>query len=183
MPNYQQGYEEGRNEHRYSAHSTRVVGRGLGALIGWGFVLGSRVVVQALVAAPFITLGFIILAPMDFLGPVFGIPRLMGMGLVAFLAYAGLYWLKGLVVALRHRRGGLWVLPFLVCVTLACLLPGYLAHLVVAHSLPAASPVWGWAVGAALALFAYCRYRFTENSAPKLVEGFYRRGYQWGAAR
>ena len=66
---------------------------------------------------------------------------------------------------------------------LACLLPGYLAHLVVAHSLPAASPVWGWAVGATFALFAYGRYRFTENSAPELIAWFYRRGYRWGNAQ
>jgi hypothetical protein len=164
MPNYQQGYEEGRNEQRYSAKTSRMVGQGLGTLIVGAFVLGTRLVVEALVAAPFVMLGFIIMAPMDFLGPVLSAPRLVGMLLVGFLAYAGLYWLKGLVVALLNRRGWLWLLPFLVCVVLACLLPGYLAHLLVVHSLPAVGVGWSWGIGAAVALFTYGRYRFTSGA-------------------
>ena len=179
MPNYQQGYEQGRNEQRYSAHTSRVVGQGIGTLIAWVFILGTRVAAEALITAPFIILGFVAVAPLDFLGPMLGAVRLVGMGLVAYLSYAGLFWLKGLVVALRHRRGRLWLLPFSVCMALACLLPGYLAYRLVTHALPTANPVWGWGVGVAFALFAYGRYRFTENSAPKLIDWSYRRGYRW----
>ncbi|MFC7670595.1 hypothetical protein ACFQT0_26850 [Hymenobacter humi] len=53
MPNYQQGYEDGRNEQRYSAHTSRQFGQGMGTLVAWVIIAGTRLAVEALVAAPF----------------------------------------------------------------------------------------------------------------------------------
>ena len=90
MSDYQRGLDEGRNE-QHSYQASRQLGQGLGQLIGWVLVAGSRVVVEVLLAAPFLMLGFVVMAPLDFLGPVLGAVRLLGIGVVAYLFYAGLY--------------------------------------------------------------------------------------------
>lgn len=178
MSDYQRGLDEGRNE-QHSYQASRQLGQGLGQLIGWVLVAGSRVVVEVLLAAPFLMLGFVVMAPLDFLGPVLGAVRLLGIGVLAYLFYAGLYWLKGLVVAQHRREGWLWLLPFSVCVAVTCLLPGWLVRMFITSSFPPASPLWGWGLGIAFALFAYGRYRFTEDIAPSLALWSYRRGYNW----
>lgn len=178
MSDYQRGLDEGRNE-QYSYQSSRQVGQGLGKLIGWVLIAGTRLAVEVLLAAPFLMLGFVVMAPMDFLGPTLGAVRLLGIGALAYLFYASLYWLKGVVIALQQRAGWLWLLPFSVCVAVTCLLPGWLVRLCITSSFPTASAVWGWGLGAAFALFAYGRYRFTEDVAPNLALWSYRRGYHW----
>ena len=178
MSDYQRGLDEGRNE-QYSYQASRQLGQGFGQLIGLVLVAGSRLVVEVLLAAPFLMLGFVVMAPLDFLGPVFGAVRLLGIGAMADVFYAGLYWLKGLVVAQHRREGWLWLLPFSVCVAVTCLLPGWLVRLFITSSFPMASPTWGWGFGAAFALFAFGRYRFTGNIAPSLALWSYRRGYNW----
>ena len=81
--------------------------------------------------------------------------RLNDVQVLAYLLYAGLYWLKGVVVALRQRAGRLWLLPFGLCVAFACLLPGLVVHSFFNGSV---SQLWAWGLGAAFACFAYNRY-------------------------
>lgn len=168
MSNYQQGYDEGRNDRRTA--------QAFGALVGGMFVLMVRGFVALLLASPFLGLAVLVLTPVEMLGPGFTKERLACIGVIAYLLYAGLYWLKGIVVGLRQRAGWLWVLPFALCVAFACLLPGLAVHAFLGKS---ASPLWAWGLGAAFAAFAYSRYRFTEDYAPAVALWSYRFGYRW----
>ncbi len=178
MSRYDQGFEDGRN-HQRSIRAARQLGGGIGALVVSGIFLASSFALLALVAAPFLLVGLTVLAP--FKCPIMSPAHLAGIGIVAFLAYAALYWVKGVSVGLHQPgRGGWWLLPFLGCVSEACLLPGWLLRSVVVHSFPSADPFWGWGLGAGFALLVYSRYRFTAHSAPKPVYWAYVRGYRLG---
>jgi hypothetical protein len=177
---YEQGYEDGRNERR-SIEATAQLGRGIGSLMMAGVVLAFSCTLIALVAAPFLLVGFLVLTPFDFLGSTTSSMRLTGVGITSFLSYAGLYWVKGLALGLRQAgRGKWWWLPFLFCVLTACVLPAWLFRAVFMHTFPAAGPSWGWGLGAGFFLLAYGRYRFTQPGAPGWVRWAYVRGYRLG---
>lgn len=168
MSNYQQGYDDGRNDRRTA--------QAAGALAGGMFVLIIGGFVALLLASPFLGLAALALTPVKMLGPGFTNERLACIGVIAYLLYAGVYWLKGIVVGLRQRTGWLWMLPFALCVAFACLLPGLVVQAFLGKSV---SPSWAWGLGAAFAAFAYSRYRFTVDYAPAVTLWSYRLGYRW----
>jgi hypothetical protein len=179
MSDYQAGYDEGRAAHQ-SAQATRQLMNGMGSLIGIVVMLGSRLLVEVAVAAPFLLVGFAAASPFDFLGGPLSLGRLLIVALTGYLGFSAIYWLKGVVIALGQRQGWLWVLPFAVCVLVTCLLPALLVQGFIRHAFPTAAPLWSWGLAAALALFAYGRYSFLRDSAPGIALWSYRRGYRWG---
>ena len=171
---YEDGYSAGRTRHRPGATGVAVVNLLFG-LVRPVTALGTA----ALLAAPFALVGFGLAAQFPFLGAAFSLTRLVASATGAYLFFAALYWLKGVGIGLRTRRGGLWLVPLALCVGFACLLPGLLVQLAVSHQFPAVGLAWSWSLGAAFALLAYRRYHFTENSAPAVIHWSYQSGYRW----
>ncbi|MCR5890731.1 hypothetical protein LRS06_23680 [Hymenobacter sp. J193] len=177
MSDYEDGYEVGRNAPniRQSYQNGKAIGNGLAVVLGLGF----RLVVETLVLAPFLVLGLVLTTNLDFLGPGFGYARLLSIGALAYGFYALLYLLKGVAIGLRLRGTRHWLLPFTLCLLVACFIPSLLLHLFIVHTVKAAHPVLVWVVPGLFALYTYSRYRFTEDIAPNLVLWAYRRGYHW----
>ncbi|MCR5890421.1 hypothetical protein LRS06_22090 [Hymenobacter sp. J193] len=177
MSDYDEGYEAGRNAPniRQSIQNGQAIGKGLATVLG----LGLRLLVEVLVLAPFLVLGLILAMELEFLGPGFGFARLLCIGVLAYSFYALLYLVKGVAIGLRQRGSRRWLLPFTICLLVACLVPAWLLHLFVVHTAHVTHPVLVWVVPALFALYTYSRYRLTEDVAPNTVLWAYRRGYQW----
>ena len=177
MSDYEDGYEAGCNTPniRQSYQNGKAIGNGLAGVLGRGF----RLVVETLVLAPFLVLGLVLTTSLDFLGTGFGYDRLLSLGALAYGFYALLYLLKGVAIGLRLRGTRRWLLPFALCLLMACVVPAVLLHLFIVHPVKAAHPVLVWVVPGLFALYMYSHYRFTEDIAPNLVLWAYRRGYHW----
>lgn len=179
MSDYDEGYYAGQ---RAGAGHSYQSGKAAGALLGLGLVVGLRLAVESLVAAPFLLVALALTTPLGFLGAGYTEARLLAIGAVAYFLYALLYCLKGVAVASRLRGGWRWLLPFAGCLAAACLVPALLLHLFIGRAAPATSPAIAWGLPALFAGLAYVRHRFTDDYAPGWVLWSYRLGYQWTAS-
>lgn len=179
MSHYQHGYDAGHSQH-YPTQTARHLLVDTGSLFSAVGSLVVRLLVGVTLASPFLLLGGLVAAPFPALGGQLGLGRLLVVGGVGYLAFAALYWLKGIVVALVQRGGRLWLLPLALCVGITCLLPALLVRSFVLHSFPSAGAGWGWGLAVAFGLFAYRRYDFKQATAPVAARWSYRRGYLWG---
>jgi len=177
MSEYDDGYNAGRNAP--NIRESYQNGKAIGNMAVGGVALAFRLVVETLVASPFLLFGWMATMSWSFLGPGFGTTRFVGIVAVAYLFYALLYVLKGVAIASRLRGGRRWLVPFILCLVVACLVPGWLLHLLIVHFVPTVNPFLAWGISALFMLFVYNRYRFTEDYAPNLGLWAYRRGYQW----
>lgn len=176
MSDYDQGYYAGQ---RASAGHSYQSGKAAGTLLGLGLVIGFRLAVETLVAAPFLLVALALTTSLDFLGTGYTEARLLSIGALAYFFYALLYCLKGVAVGSRLRGGWRWLVPFAVCLTTACLVPALLLHLFIVRAAPATAASVAWGLPAMFALFAYVRHRLTTDYAPGWVLWSYRLGYRW----
>jgi len=180
MSDYEEGYLAAQN-----AHGNHHSGKATGALLGLGVLavvrlvpLALRLLIETVVSVPFILLALAVTYPMDFLGSRYSDARLLSIAAVTYVGLALLYWLKGVAIALRLRGGRLWLLPFAVCLTVVCVVPAVLLHLLIVYAVPTASLVVAWLVPVGFAWFTYNRYRFSQDYAPTFTLWAYRLGYR-----
>ena len=180
MADYEEGYLAAQNAHgnRHSAKATGVL-VGLSALVVVRLVpLALRLLMETIVSVPFILLALAVTYPLDFLGSRVSEGRLLSIAAVTYAGLALLYGLKGVAIALRLRGGRLWLLPFAVCLSVGCLVPAVLLHLLILYAVPTTSVLVAWLVPVGFALFTYNRYRFTQDYAPTFTLWAYRLGYR-----
>lgn len=181
MSDYEEGYLAAQNNQGGNYHSSKAAG----ALLGAGVVgavrlvpLALRLLVETVVAAPFLVLALVVTHPLDFLGARYSGARLLSTAAVAYGALALLYYLKGVAIALRLRGERSGALLLAGCVVVSVVVPALLLHLLIDYALPPAGRLVRWGLPVAFGLFAYNRYRFTQDYAPPFTRWAYRRGYQ-----
>jgi hypothetical protein len=181
MSDYEDGYLASQNNQGGNYQSSKAAG----ALLGAGVVgavrlvpLALRLLVETVVATPFLILALVVTHPLDFLGSRYSIPRLLSIAAVAYGALALLYYLKGVAIALRLRGELSGSLLLATCVVLSVIVPALLLHWLIDYALPTARMLVSWGVPLAFGLFTYSRYRFTQDFAPTFTLWAYRLGYR-----
>jgi hypothetical protein len=181
MSDYEDGYLAAQNNQGGKYHSSKDAG----ALLGGGVLaavrlvpLALRLLVETIVAAPFLVLALVVTHPLDFLGTRYSSARLLSIAAVAYGALALLYYLKGVAIALRLRGDSAGSLLLAGCIVVSVIVPALLLHWLIVYSLPTASLLASWGVPLAFGLFTYTRYRFTQDFAPTFTLWAYRLGYR-----
>lgn len=179
MSDYEDGYLAAQNNQGGNYHSSKAAG----ALLGAGVVgavrlvpLALRLLVETVVAAPFLVLALVVTHPLDFLGTRYSSARLLSIAAVAYGALALLYYLKGVAIALRLRGERSGSLLLAGCIVVSVIVPALLLHLLINYSLPTASLLVSWGVPLVFGLFTFKHYHFTQDYAPTFTLWAYRLG-------
>ena len=108
---------------------------------------------------------------------------LIWLGLVlvfAFFIYLFLFFLKGMMIALKSRGNFLWLLLFALCVMYTCVAPVWISfddiEKLMLHLSKEEAPTLTWLFSAAMAGYIYSRYQFLLNIAPAIAAVPYQAG-------
>ncbi|GAA4017672.1 hypothetical protein GCM10022408_34130 [Hymenobacter fastidiosus] len=188
MSDYEDGYLAHQNTRSHSSghRDAYQTGKALGSLLRGGGRVGGGllssvgpVLADMLAAAPLLVLAFLLTAPLDFLGPYGSLPRLLAILAVGYCFYALVYCIKGLAVSLRLRGGWLWLLPLVLVVLAAVVVPALLLHQFTVRVVPNVPAVSAWGLPLVFVVVAFFRYRFLTDYAPFYALWAYRLGYGW----
>jgi hypothetical protein len=104
-------------------------------------------------------------------------------GLIVIFAiclYQLLFFVKGMIIGLRHRNNLFWILLFILCITFTCILPVWFAfdtiHFYAEEWSTKSADILTWVFAMAFGLFIYSRYHFLTNIAPLAAYPAYQMG-------
>lgn len=170
---YYQGYED--------AMRQRQVRRSTG-LIGWLFRIALSIVYGAFIYAPLLLLSYMLVKEM---APLYSDDVFVKIGLtmiVCYLLFSLIYFLKGVLIALRNNKANTWLIVFVLCVLVTSgaqamltqdFFQGFFAERSVANYL-----VWSWLGAGAVGALIYSHYQFLTNVAPRSVFWSYQLGFR-----
>lgn len=102
--------------------------------------------------------------------------------LFTYLIFCTIYFLKGTVIGLRANNRKLWILPWVICVLLCCIVPAFIVKSVVAGMFNFREREGmmciglSWAAFILFSLYTYGIYQFKTPTAPKVLHW----SYAWG---
>lgn len=169
---YYQGYDDAMRQAR--------VTRGSGL---FGFLL--RIVIcllySAFIYVPLLIVSFILAESMSNL---YSNDIYIKLGLtlgIGYLMFAGIYFLKGLLIGLRQNNHLSWVLLFVLCILLTCGVQSIGAHSILqdffASRNVANHGLWSLLGAGVVALLIYSHYQFLSNVAPRFTFWSYKLGF------
>lgn len=102
--------------------------------------------------------------------------------LFTYLLFCIIYFLKGTVIGLRANNRKLWILPWVICVLLCCIVPAFIIKSAVAgmfnpterQGMMCLGISWGAFI--LFSLYVYGIYQFKTPAAPKILYW----SYAWG---
>ncbi len=104
----------------------------------------------------------------------------------SYLIYCLVFFLKGLMLALKSNGRTFWVLLYVLCIGITCILPFFFVYQLFS-SFSVKNPqseqelmIWGLAVGGVVAYLAYQKYKFLTDIAPRSVFWAYNAGFKVG---
>ena len=102
--------------------------------------------------------------------------------LFTYLIFSIIYFFKGIIIGLRTKKKKLWILPWVFCVILCCIVPALIVKSIVAgmfnlreqQSILSLGISWGAFI--LFSLYTYGIYQFKTATAPKILYW----SYSWG---
>ncbi|MEO8405638.1 MAG: hypothetical protein ABI480_13615 [Chitinophagaceae bacterium] len=98
--------------------------------------------------------------------------------------YVILFFIKGIIIALRYRNNYWWLVFFAIAVSFSCVLPAWLAFGTVQSLVTFFHTGYenqlSWIIIIAALLLFYSRFNWLTDQAPKLANTFYRLGFHLG---
>jgi len=100
--------------------------------------------------------------------------------ILAIILYYCIYFLKGVLIALKYNQNLFWVSLFLCCVLVTCVLPVWiifepLQNFITSYVATNAQLIT-WIFAIAFGLYVYSRYHFLTNIAQQKAFPYYQRG-------
>lgn len=110
--------------------------------------------------------------------------KLWGFALLfTYFIFCIVYFLKGTVIGLRAGKRKLWLLPWVICVLLCCIVPAFIVKSAVSgmfFNLVERQGVWyngvTWGAFILFSMYTYGIYRFLTPTAPRILYW----SYAWG---
>ena len=100
--------------------------------------------------------------------------------LFAVILYFIIYFLKGVLIALKYNRSWFWVPLFIFCVALTCIFPVWVVFEPLSNFIgryaQSNQQVLTWIFALAFGLYVYSKYHFLTNIAPTSAYPYYQRG-------
>ena len=104
----------------------------------------------------------------------------------SYLIYCLVFFLKGLMLALKSNGRPFWVLLYVLCIGITCILPFFFIYQLFS-SFSEKNPqseqelmIWGVALGGLVSYLAYQKYKFLTDIAPRSVFWAYNAGFKAG---
>jgi hypothetical protein len=145
----------------------------------FAFVIVFKVILKAVVYSPLLFLGWIISKQILDTNS----DKILWIALIVLLAvilYFVVYFLKGVLIALKHNHNLFWIPLFVFCVVITCILPVYIVfdpiQNMVGSYTGTKQPLLTWIFATAFGLYVYSRYHFLTNIAPTAAYPYYQRG-------
>ncbi len=106
--------------------------------------------------------------------------------LFSYLIYCLIFFLKGIMLALKSNGRRYWMLLYVLCIGITCSLPFIFIYQMFA-SLSEKNPqsgqeltIWGFVIGGVVSYLAYQKYKFLTDIAPRSVFWAYNAGFKVG---
>jgi len=102
----------------------------------------------------------------------------------SYLVYSFIFFLKGLMLALKSNKSPYWMLLYLLCVVIATSLPLFFTYQLFSPLIkknPGSEQeyiIWGIIMGGIVSYLAYRKYDFLTDVAPKWVFWAYNSGFK-----
>lgn len=102
--------------------------------------------------------------------------------LFTYLIFCIIYFFKGTIIGLRAKNLKLWILPWVICVLLCCIVPAFIVKSLVAgmFNLTERQGIlclgFSWGAFLLFSLYIYSIYQFKTAVAPKILYW----SYAWG---
>lgn len=95
--------------------------------------------------------------------------------LFTYLLFCFIFFLKGIIIGLRSKNRKLWILPWVVCIFLCCIVPAFLVQSAVSIMFNPAQQqqLWytaiSWGVFLLSLFYIYGIYQFKTPNAPRVL--------------
>ena len=102
--------------------------------------------------------------------------------LFTYLIFCIIYFFKGMVIGLRTRSSNLWVMPWLTCVLICCVVPALIVQSLVIgmFHLTERQNIWSlgisWGAFLISLVYIYGIYQFKTPTAPRILKWIYALG-------
>ena len=145
----------------------------------FAFAVTIKVLLKIIVYSPLIFLSWLITKKL--LTP--NTDKLIWLGLMLILSvafYFIIYFLKGMLIGLKHNRNFLWMPLFICCVVLTCVLPVWIVFAPLETFFnkytDANQQLLTWICALSFGFYVYSKYHFLSNIAPAKAFPYYQRG-------
>ena len=145
----------------------------------FAFTITIKVILKVVVYSPLIFLSWLITNQLL----AENTDKVIWIGLMLIFSvalYFSIYFLKGMLIALRNNRNLFWIPLFICCVILTCALPVWIVFEPLENFFnkytETNQQLLTWICALAFGLYVYSKYHFLTNIAPAKAFPYYQRG-------
>ncbi|HEX5154764.1 MAG TPA: hypothetical protein VFW07_25125 [Parafilimonas sp.] len=145
----------------------------------FAFAITIKVILKIIVYSPLIFLSWLITKQLL----TANTDKIIWIGLMLMFSvafYFIIYFLKGILIALKYNRNLFWIPLFICCVILTCVLPVWIVFEPIEKFFTAYAEtnrqLLTWICALAFGFYVYSKYHFLTNIAPAKAFPYYQRG-------
>lgn len=145
----------------------------------FAFTIAIKIILKIIVYSPLLCIGWLIANAILTVNT----NKILWIALIlifATLSYFVIYFLKGVLIALKHNHNWLWLPLLIFCVAFTCMLPVWIVFDPLTNFIGRYSQtnqqLLTWIFAFAFGLYVYSKYHFLINIAPTIAYPYYQRG-------